>query len=43
MNAIIVNDYAYVNGGTGNVAFYTAKLLAGSGVNTILGHVKSFT
>lgn len=35
MNVIIVNDFAYVNGGTGKVAVDTAKLLAARGHSVI--------
>ena len=36
LNVIIVNDYAYVNGGASMVALNTAILLAGRGHNVIL-------
>lgn len=36
MNIIIINDYAFVNGGAGNVAISMAELLAGHGNNVIL-------
>ena len=36
MNIIIVNDYAYVNGGAGQVAINTAKLLTMHGDNVVL-------
>ena len=36
MNVIIVNDYAFVNGGAGSVAINMAKLLAKYGNNVIL-------
>ena len=36
MNIIIVNDYAYVNGGAGQIAINTAKLLAKSGEHVVL-------
>lgn len=31
MNAVIVNDFAFVNGGAGQIAFYTARKLAEKG------------
>lgn len=36
LNIIIVNDYAYVNGGAGQIAINTAKLLAKSGERVVL-------
>ena len=36
MNIIIVNDFAYVNGGAAQVAFDTAKLLAVHGHRVLL-------
>lgn len=36
MNVIIVNDYAYVNGGAGEIAFYTGKMLAKRGHNVVI-------
>lgn len=36
MNIIIVNDYAYVNGGAGQIAINTAKFLAESGERVVL-------
>ena len=36
MNVIIVNDYAYVNGGASQVAINTAKLLAQNGETVVL-------
>ena len=36
MNVIIVNDFAYINGGAGMVAINTAKLLAEHGHKVIL-------
>lgn len=35
LNVIIVNDFAHVNGGAGQVAIMTAKLLAGNGHRVI--------
>lgn len=35
MNIIIVNDYAYINGGAGQIAFQTAKLLNKEGHHVI--------
>ena len=36
MRAIILNDFAYVNGGAGQIAIDTAVMLAASGINTCL-------
>lgn len=36
MNIIIVNDFAFVNGGAGKIAINTAKLLANNGDHVIL-------
>lgn len=36
MKAIILNDFAYVNGGAGQIAIDTALMLAASGINTCL-------
>ena len=36
MNVIVVNDFAFVNGGAGKVAIETAKILAGMNNNVVL-------
>ena len=36
MRAIILNDFAYVNGGAGQIAIDTAVMLANSGMDTCL-------
>ncbi len=36
MNVIIINDYAFVNGGAGQVAINTARMLADNNINVIL-------
>lgn len=36
MNIIIINDYAYINGGAGQIAFQTAKLLNKEGNHVVL-------
>ena len=33
---VIINDFAYINGGAGKVAFTSAKALSSMGIRTIL-------